>query len=36
MIRKLREDNQRRRRLTEDEETRLLHVAPPFLRSVGQ
>jgi hypothetical protein len=32
LIRKLREDNQRRRRLTEEEEARLLEVAPPFLR----
>ena len=34
LIRKLPEDNRRRRRLTEDEETRLLAVAPPFLRSM--
>src|SRR2546426_276681 len=34
LIRKLREDNQRRRRLTEEEEARLLDVAPPFLRSM--
>jgi integrase len=34
LIRKLREDNQRRRRLTEEEETGLLEVAPPFLRSM--
>jgi site-specific recombinase XerD len=34
LIRKLHEDNQRRRRLSEDEETRLLDVAAPFLRSM--
>ena len=34
LIRKLREDNKRRRRLSEDEEVRLLTVAPPFLRSM--
>ena len=34
LIRKLREDNQRRRRLSEDEEARLLEVAPPLLRSM--
>ena len=34
LIRKQHEDNQRRRRLSEDEETRLLAVAPPFLRSM--
>ena len=34
LIRKLHEDNRRRRRLTEVEETRLLEVAPPFLRSM--
>lgn len=34
LIRKLREDNQRRRRISEDEETRLLAVATPFLRSM--
>jgi len=34
LIRKQREDNQRRRRLSEDEETRLLEVSPPFLRSM--
>jgi integrase len=34
LIRKLREDNQRRRRLTEEEEARLLDIAPPFLRSM--
>ncbi len=34
LVRKLREDNQRRRRISEDEEARLLAVAPPFLRSM--
>lgn len=34
LIRKLREDNQRRRRISEDEEARLLAVAPPLLRSM--
>ena len=34
LIRKLREDNQRRRRVSEDEEARLLEVAPPLLRSM--
>ena len=34
LIRKEREDNQRRRRLSEDEETRLLSVAPPHMRSM--
>jgi integrase len=34
LIRKLREDNQRRRRISEDEEARLLDVAPPLLRSM--
>jgi integrase len=34
LIRKLREDNQRRRRLTELEEARLLAAAPPLLRSM--
>jgi integrase len=34
LIRKLQEDNRRRRRISEDEETRLLEVAPPFLRSM--
>jgi integrase len=34
LIRKLREHNQRRRRLSEDEEARLLAIAPPFLRSM--
>jgi integrase len=34
LIRKLPEDNQRRRRLTEEEETRLLEVAQPLLRSM--
>jgi integrase len=34
LIRKLREDNQRRRRISEDEEARLLEVAPPLLRSM--
>ena len=34
LIRKLHEDNKRRRRLAEDEEARLLAVAPPFLRSM--
>jgi integrase len=34
LIRKLREDNKRRRRLTEEEEARLLDIAPPFLRSM--
>jgi hypothetical protein len=30
LIRKLREDNKRRRRVSEDEEARLLDVAPPL------
>jgi integrase len=34
LVRKLREDNQRRRRIAEDEEARLLTVAPPLLRSM--
>jgi integrase len=34
LVRKLREDNQRRRRVSEDEEARLLAVAPPLLRSM--
>jgi integrase len=34
LVRKLREDNQRRRRIAEDEEARLLAVAPPLLRSM--
>jgi hypothetical protein len=34
LIRKLREDNRRRRRVSEDEEARLLQVAPPLLRSM--
>jgi integrase len=34
LIRKLQEDNRRPRRSSEDEETRLLEVAPPFLRSM--
>jgi integrase len=34
LIRKLREDNKRRRRVSEDEEARLLDVAPPLLRSM--
>jgi integrase len=34
LIRKLREDNQRRRRISEDEEAQLLEVAPPLLRSI--
>ena len=34
LIRKLREDNQRRRRISEDEEAGLLTIAPPFLRSM--
>ena len=34
LIRKLREDNQRRRRISEDEEARLLEVTPPLLRSM--
>jgi len=34
LIRKLREDNQRRRRISEDEEKQLLEVAPPVLRSM--
>ena len=34
LVRKLREDNQRRRRIAEDEEARLLAVAPPLLRSL--
>ncbi len=34
LIRKLREDNQRRRRISEDEERRLLDVATPMLRSM--
>jgi len=34
LIRKQREDNQRRRRLSEDEEAKLLAVAPAFLRSM--
>ena len=34
LIRKQHEDNQRRRRLSEDEETKLLAVATPFLRSM--
>lgn len=34
LIRKLREDNKRRRRISEDEEARLLEHAPPLLRSM--
>jgi integrase len=34
LIRKLREDNRRRRRISEDEEARLLAFAPPLLRSM--
>ena len=34
LIRKLQEDNRRRRRISEDGEQRLLGVAPPFLRSM--
>lgn len=34
LIKKLREDNQRRRRLSPDEELRLLEAAPPYLRSM--
>jgi hypothetical protein len=34
LVRKIREDNQRRRRIAEDEEARLLTVAPPLLRSM--
>ena len=34
LIRKLHEDNQRRRRISEDEEATLLAVATPFLRSM--
>jgi integrase len=34
LIRKLHEDNHRRRRVSEDEETRLLEVAPSLLRSM--
>jgi integrase len=34
LIRKLREDNRRRRRIPEDEEARLLEVARPLLRSM--
>jgi hypothetical protein len=34
LIRKLREDNQRRRRIPDDEEAQLLAVAPPLLRSM--
>lgn len=34
LVRKLREDNQRLRRISEDEEARLLAVAPPLLRSM--
>src|SRR5262249_56499846 len=34
LIRKLREDNQRRRRIPDDEEAHLLAVAPPRLRSM--
>ena len=34
LVRKVREDNQRRRRISEDEEAHLLAVAPPFLRSM--
>jgi integrase len=34
LVRKLREDNQRRRRIAEGEEARLLVVAPPLLRSM--
>ena len=34
LIRKLREDNQRRRRISEDEEARLVAVAPLFVRSM--
>lgn len=34
LIRRLGEDNQRRRRISEDEEARLLAVAPPLLRSM--
>ena len=34
LIKKLREDNQRRRRLATDEELRLLAAAPPHLRSM--
>ena len=34
LIRKLREDNQRRRRISEDEEARLVAVAQLFVRSM--
>src|SRR5829696_7238597 len=34
LIRKLREDNRRHRRVTEDEEARLLQVSQPSLRSL--
>ena len=34
LIRKLREDNRRHRRLTEDEQARLLQVSQPLLRSL--
>ena len=34
LVRKLREDNQRHRRIAEDEEARLLAAAPPLLRSM--
>ena len=34
LVRKLCEDNQRRRRIAEDEEAQLLAVAPPLLRSM--
>jgi hypothetical protein len=34
LIRRLREDNQRRRRLSENDEKALLEVAAPFLRSM--
>jgi integrase len=34
LIRKLQEDNRRRRRISDDEGQRLLEVAPPFLRSM--
>jgi integrase len=34
LIRKDREDNMRRRRISEDEEHRLLSVAPPYMRAM--
>jgi integrase len=34
LIRRLREDNQRSRRISDDEEARLLEAAPPLLRSM--